>query len=78
MAKNPKTSHKENPINNHRIKISLTVPILFRARERRRRPKMIPMPIATPVRDMIGMPAAKYFMPRRRKRGMADSRVVNG
>lgn len=61
----PDTSHKLNPIKAHLINISLIIPILFLDNDNISNPKIIPTPIATPVRDMIGMPAAKYFMPKR-------------
>ena len=45
---NPKTSHKENhSINVHRIKDIIDYSILFRDRANIRRPKIIPIPIAT-------------------------------
>ena len=49
----------------HRINRSLIIPILLRDNANIRRPKIIPIPIATPVRDTMGIPAAKYFMPNR-------------
>ncbi len=59
-------------MNDHRIRTSLINPTLFREIDRRRRPKIIPTPIATPVREIMGMPAAKYFMPNRMIEGEGE------
>ena len=61
IARNPLTSHRLNPMKAHLINKSLIIPILFHNNANIRRPKMIPIPIATPVREIIGIPAAKYF-----------------
>ncbi len=60
---NPNTSTKLIAINDQRGIISLITPILFRANDKIAQPKIIPIPIATPVRLVIGIPAAKYFNP---------------
>ena len=58
---NPETSTKENPINDHLIRLLLIEGL--REMANTKKANIIPTPIATPVKHIIGILEAKYLNP---------------